>query len=157
MEPTGGAGGSAAASHPFDEIAVGFEAPETVAEAGVLDGLVRRRAAAGDKVIDPPAAGPAALDRHGSEAVPLDEALEEPVAQAQNLLAAVERLAETEDRHLGAKRGHERVHGGVEGLRLPERKGNGRATERVPVERGGRGRRHCAQRSRPSAEMASAP
>ncbi|MFO7169367.1 MAG: hypothetical protein DIU80_015180 [Chloroflexota bacterium] len=51
----------------------------------------------------------------------LDQALEEPVAELEDLLAAVERLAEAEQLHRAAERGDHPIDGGVERLRRIER------------------------------------
>jgi hypothetical protein len=89
--------------HPRDEFSIGFEQAHAVTDpVGELWGVV----AAASMLVDEPRLREAAFDGDGPEAVPLDEPLEEPVAELEDLLATVEGLAEAEEVHLGHRRDH---------------------------------------------------
>ena len=90
-------------SHPRDEFPIGLEQAHAVADPV---GEVRGVAVTADVLVDEPRLGEAAFDGDGPEAVPLDEPPEESVAELEDLLAAVESLAEAEEFDLGDRRDH---------------------------------------------------
>ncbi len=111
-------------AHPLDQFAGGFQAAEVVAEAGFLDFVVRRWAAAGDVLLYQMAAGEAAFDGDCRVAMLFDQALEEAVAEEEEIFAAVERFAEAEQFDGVAESGDQIIDGGVERFGGIEREGD---------------------------------
>ncbi len=68
-------------------------------ESGVLDGLIRCRAAARLKLIHGVGPRKTTLDGDGAITMCLHQALEGPIAEGEQIIAAVERFSETEQLH----------------------------------------------------------
>ena len=76
--------------HPLDEFSIRVEPAEAVAESGLLHRLIRCRAATGHVLVHDAPARETALDGNGAVAMHLHQPLEEPVAEDEDVLAAVE-------------------------------------------------------------------
>jgi hypothetical protein len=110
--------------HPVHQLSIRVQPAKAVAEPGVLYSLVRCGAAAGHVLAHHVRPGETALDGNGAEAMRLHQVPEEPVAEEENVLAAVERFSKAEQFHRVAECGHHLVHGDVKGAGRIDRKGN---------------------------------
>ena len=107
-----------------DEFAIRVEPSEAVAKSGVLHRLIRGRAATGHVLVHYTRPGETALDGYGAVAMRLHQALEEPVAEDENVLPSVERFSEAKQFHRVAQGGDHLVDGGIEGLGRMDRERN---------------------------------
>lgn len=96
-------------AHPLEQIAVGFQVAETVAEGIAADGVVGGGAEAANIVIGQEAVREAALDGNGAEAVRFDQALKQAVAEDQEVFAAMEGLTKAEQIGRITEGGHETI------------------------------------------------
>src|SRR5450759_4276442 len=101
--------------HPLHEFSIRVEPAEAVAKSGVLHSLIRGRATTGHVLVHYARPRETALDGNGAVAMRLHQALEEPVAEDENVLPAVERFSEAKQFHRVTKRGDHLVDGAVEG------------------------------------------
>lgn len=86
-------------AHPFDQLAIRFEPAKATAKAGILHRVIGCGAMTGDVFIHQTRLGKTALDGNGTEAMRLHQPLEEPIAEEEDFLAAVERFPEAEHFH----------------------------------------------------------
>ena len=85
--------------HPLHEFSIRVEPAEAVAKSGLLHSLIRCRAATGHVLVHYARPRETALDGNGAVAMRLHQALEEPVAEYKNVLAAVECFSKAKQLH----------------------------------------------------------
>src|SRR5262249_27788011 len=91
---------------PLEQIVIGLELAEAVAQAGFAHLLERHGSTALNVFVRHAALGKAALDGDGTEPVGFDEPLEKAVAKDQEFLPTVERFRDAEEFDAAEARHH---------------------------------------------------
>src|SRR5512135_1871786 len=86
-------------THPFHEFSIRVEAAKAVAKSGILHSLIRFRAAACHIFIHDMCPRETALDGNSTVTMRFYQPLEEPIAENEYVLSAVERFSEAKQFH----------------------------------------------------------